>query len=101
LNLADELKGIRPRKTLQGRVINNDDPPEIVLPQVNALAQVRDFVAKSQGEFSPMDIALHFGMSRAKVATYLARMNKKGLIRRVGHVFVGPKCARMHLWRKT
>lgn len=98
---ADELLGPRPRKTLTGRVICNDDPPP-AHPEIPALHRVRHFVEKADGPFSALDVALEAGVARSIAAQYLHKFfAKPGLITRAGHVFVGPKCARMHLWRKV
>lgn len=100
MNLADELLGIKPHKTLTGRVINNDDP-EPVRSEIPALHRVRHFVEKTDGPFSPLDVALEIGITRAVASQYLNRFfAKRGLIKRAGYVYVGPKAVRMHLWKR-
>lgn len=101
MNLADELKGLKPHKTVEGRIVNNDDPPEIedLKPRSQMLCRVRDFVARVRGEFTAHDIVFACGIKRKIVAEYLCRLKKQGLIKRVGFVRVG-KSAYLNLWRK-
>jgi response regulator of citrate/malate metabolism len=100
---ADELLGITPQKTATGRVICNDDPPEVERPPAKseAMARVKAFIQKAEGEFSAHDIVEECGVSRSAVATYLSRFARGGWIRKVGYLPVGRCAVRMNLWRRA
>lgn len=98
LNLADELRGLKPCKTVTGRLVMNDDPipPPKPRSRITSWDQVKDYVDKAHGEFSPMDIALETGIKRTVVSEYLSRLKRAGKIRKVGYITSGK--TPMNLW---
>lgn len=101
---AQELLGIKPHKTLTGRVINNDDPPEPPIYEqtrgTGLMGQVIDFVDKSPGRFTGIDVAQALGTYK-NVTAYLHKLKRQGVVRVVKKIASQrDKHGRIALWEK-
>lgn len=105
MNLADELRGIVPRKTLKGRVVNNDDPPIVPVWEQRrgsgTMGKVMEFVYQASDRFTAFDVAEAIGTYK-NVASYLHKLKDRGEVRLVGKIASKrDKHGRIALWERV
>lgn len=86
MTLADELRGVKPRITVTGRVvIQPDEDTEAFMPDIPRRTALREWV-KTAGRFTSFDAAEAVGIDRYNASQYLTDFQRGGLILKVGEL---------------
>lgn len=92
MNLAEELLGIKPHRTLQGKVVSHADP--VVGLTVEGF---REWI-NTVDDFTVEDVCIAFDASPSRARSVIHRERDASLIERCGSRKTGGRF--QHVWRK-